>query len=680
VALGRKFWPTWRDWFLGDALANLVITPLLLCLALDWRKFIKARPMRYLEGFVLFAGMFFAIQFAYQRGLNNPGVLDLSDYIPMGFLLWAAVRFGPAGASGSLAIMSLLSITAAAASHPVFVPDDTDSILNIQLFLIVIGVPIMSLSVLIEQHRRTEHSLRESEERFRNMADTAPVMIVVADAKQNATFFNKAWTTFAGRTLEQETGRGWIEGVHPDDLESCLTGISWAYAELMECHLQYRLRRADGEYRFIICKGVPRFERDKTFTGFIASCIDITELKLAQEENLGRQKLESVGVLAAGIAHDFNNLLGGMLAEAELVAGELPAGSDLMEEVQRIKDLGVRGSEIVRQLMVYAGRETEDFEPVELTRLVEEMLDLLKVSVSKRAILKTNLAKNLPAIKGNAPQLRQVVMNLIINASEALGEMNGIITVTTSFVIGGKDLARESSMEFAGVDLVRLEVSDTGSGFSEELRGKIFDPFFTTKFTGRGLGLAVVQGVVRGHGGVIKLVSAPGKGATFQIFFPCASQSAEQDHHTKVPASAEHVSVSTMTVLFVEDEDTLRTAVAKSLRKRGFLVIEAADGSAAIDALRDALRHIDVILLDLTIPGADSHEVAEEAQRIRPAIKIVITSAYGQEAGSDFLKLPQVVAYIRKPFQADELARLLRETVLRSPAELDSRKTRHGIP
>jgi two-component system cell cycle sensor histidine kinase/response regulator CckA len=331
-------------------------------------------------------------------------------------------------------------------------------------------------------------------------------------------------------------------------------------------------------------------------------------------------------------------------------------------------------------LMVYAGRETEDFEPVDLTRLVEEMLDLLKVSISKRAILKTNLAKNLPAIKGNAPQLRQVVMNLITNASEALGEMNGIITVTTSFVIGGKDLARESALERAGVDLVLLEVSDTGTGFTEEQRSKIFDPFFTTKFTGRGLGLAVVQGVVRGHGGVIKLVSAPGKGATFQIFLPCASQPAEQDHHTKVLATAEQVSLPTVTVLLVEDEDTLRTAVAKILRKRGFLVIEAADGSTAIDALRNKRRDIDVILLDLTIPGTDSHEVAEEAQWIRPATKIVITSAYSEEAGSDFLKLPQVVAYIRKPFQADELVRLLRETVLGSPAERDSRKTQRGIP
>ena len=187
MALGREFWPVWCNWFLGDALPNLLITPLLLCLALDWRKFIKARPMRFFEGAVVFSGMFFATQFAFSWDVNNPQILDLHAYIPMVFLLWAAVRFGVAGASGSLAIMSLLSITAAAARLPA-VLDDTAGILSVQLFLIVIGVPIMSLSVLIAQHQKTEHSLRESEDRFRNMADTAPVMIVVLDTNGEQLF------------------------------------------------------------------------------------------------------------------------------------------------------------------------------------------------------------------------------------------------------------------------------------------------------------------------------------------------------------------------------------------------------------------------------------------------------------------------------------------------------------
>jgi len=656
-----------------------VLTPLLLCLAFDWRKFIKARPIYYLEGCVVLAGLFLAMQFTHQRGLNVPGVLDLGDYIPMVFLLFAAVRLGPAGASGFLAIFSFFSV-AAAASQPVSSAlDDTARVLSIQLFLIVTSVPIMSLSVLIEQHRRTEHSLRESEERFRNLADTAPVMIVASDAEQQAIFFNKAWTTFTGRSLKHETGRGWIESVHPDDLESCLTGISSAYAERKKCHLQYRLRRADGEYRLLVCTGVPRFERDETFIGFIASCVDITELKRAEEENLGRQKLESVGVLAAGIAHDFNNLLGGILVEADLVAEQLPPSSPLMEEIQRIKDLGMRASEIVRELMVYAGHETADFELVDLSQIVAEMLELLKVSISKRAILRTDLARNLPAVRGHAPQLRQVVMNLITNASEALGAKNGIITVTTSLVIAGKYLTQEDVPELADVDVVRLEVSDTGNGMTAEQRGKIFDPFFTTKFTGRGLGLAVVQGVVRAHGGMIKVVSAPGKGATFEILLPCASQLVEQDHQAEVFVPADQVSASTLTVLLVEDESTLRLSVAKILRKKGFLVIEAADGCAAIDALRDRQRNIDVILLDLTIPGADSREVAEEAHRFWPETKIVITSAYSQEASSHFLKLPQVVAYIRKPFQADELVSLLGQTVVSSRVGRVFRNNRAGI-
>jgi two-component system, cell cycle sensor histidine kinase and response regulator CckA len=396
------------------------------------------------------------------------------------------------------------------------------------------------------------------------------------------------------------------------------------------------------------------------------------ELKRTQEENLNRQKLESVGVLASGIAHDFNNLLGGILAEAQLVEDEIPPGSPAVEDVHRIKALAARASEIVRQLMVYAGRETSDFEPVDLSRLVEEMLELLKVSISKHAILKTELEADIPKVRGQAAQLRQIAMNLIINASEALGERDGVITVTTSLVTLDRDSGSANGLP--GGDYVRLVVADNGSGITEEQRNKIFDPFFTTKFQGRGLGLAVVQGVVRTHGGAISLDSTTGEGTAFQILLPCTGESEKQNDITGGPAAARDVSPASGRVLLIEDEDALRIAVAKMLKKRGFFVLEAADGSAAIELLRDPQCDIDVILLDLTIPGADSLAVAVESARLRPETKIIITSAYSREASSDFLQVPQVVGYVRKPFQAAELVYLLQEAALNSPGELASRK------
>jgi PAS domain S-box-containing protein len=512
MMLGKLFWPTWRNWFLGDALANVVLTPLLLCFATDWRKLINAKPVRYLEGLAVFSGLLFAVNLAYRRGLNNPGFIGFYDYIPVGFLLLAAVRFGPAGASAALALMGMLSVVATSASQ--FVPSPMDSILSMQLFLLVIGVPILSLAVLLEQQQKTEHSLRESEARFRSMADTVPVMIWISGPDKATTFFNKGWLDFAGSGIEQELRAGWPSRVHADHREECVAGYSSSFDLRSLWQTECQLRRADGQYRWALCSGVPRFDPDGAFAGYIVSCCDISDLKNAQEALLARQKLESLGVLAAGIAHDFNNLLGSIHANAEVAEAVAVGTSFPSEEIQSIKKISMRAAEIVRQLMVYAGNEKSEYEPVDLSRLVREMLALIKVSISKSAILEIDLAHDLPPVLGNAPQIQQVVMNLVLNASDALGGRSGVIGVTLA--------ARPSQG-----NVICLEVSDTGSGISKDAQSRIFDPFYTTKFAGRGLGLATVQGIVRAHSGAIEVASAPGEGTTFRILLPIAGPASE---------------------------------------------------------------------------------------------------------------------------------------------------------
>ena len=396
-------------------------------------------------------------------------------------------------------------------------------------------------SAEVAERRHTEALLRESEVRFRNMADTAAVMIYVSGPDKRATFFNKGWLDFTGRALDQELGYGWTAGVHPQDLDGCLAAYMASCDAHQHCNFEYRLRRADGEYRWVLFRGVPRFEPGGVFAGYIGSAIDITEVKRAQEEALARQKLESLGVLTAGIAHDFNNMLGSVVAQAELAELELAEGASNLAEIHRIKTIAMRASEIVRELMIYSGHDKAQREPVDVTQLVEEILELLKVSISKHAHLKVDLKKNLPAVRGNSPQIRQVVMNLLINASEAIGEKNGMISVTTSLLSGGPDLAKGSVFSPNG-DCVLLEVSDTGCGMTEEVKSKIFDPFFTTKFAGRGLGLAVVQGIIRTHGGAINLVSAPGKGTTLQILLPCAAVPVQPALVAPVPALGQQTS------------------------------------------------------------------------------------------------------------------------------------------
>jgi PAS domain S-box-containing protein len=651
VARGREFWPTWRDWFLGDALTNIVLTPLLLCLILGWRKFISAKPVRVLEGLVVFSALAFAVVLAYSRGLNDSRLLGPYEYFPVALLLLAAVRFGPSGASGALAIMSMVSVVAASIRQPsVSVPAAMDSVLSTQLFLIVIAIPILSLSVLLEQQRKTEQTLRESEGRFRNMADTAAAMIWISGPDKTATFFNRGWLNFTGRRVEQELGYGWASGLHPDHRADCLSGYSSSFDEFRLWHAEYLLQRADGEYRWILCSGAPRFANDRVFAGYIVSCFDITDLKRALETSLAGQKLESLGLLAGGIAHDFNNLLGDIHAEAELAESNRADGSFPGEEIQTIKTISMRASEIVRQLMIYAGHERSDFEPLDLSRLVAEMLALIKITISKSAVLKTDLAKDLPAVLGNGPQIRQVVMNLVLNASDALGEKGGVITVSTS-----TDLPKGN--------YARLVVSDTGPGISREAQARIFDPFFTTKFAGRGLGLAVVQGIVRAHNGLIDLASVPGEGTTFQVLWPFAGPSSEVALSPTGAARSIENARSVGTILVVEDEDVLRVAVSKMLRKEGFTVIEAGDGSAAVTLFREHRMAIDLVLLDMTVPGTASQVVVMEAARIRPDVKVLLTSAYSREMAGTTAGASQVRGFIRKPFRVSDLVTLIRETL-----------------
>jgi len=261
-------------------------------------------------------------------------------------------------------------------------------------------------------------------------------------------------------------------------------------------------------------------------------------------------------------------------------------------------------------------------------------------------------------VRGNAPQIRQVVMNLVLNASEAIGDTQGVITVTAAQVSGGRDLAPNNATDLTPGEYVRIEVSDTGCGMTEELRAKIFDPFFSTKFAGRGLGLAVVQGIVRDLGGAINIVSAPSQGTAFQVLLPAAPKGDSEIHSTIESGGLEESNANARTILVVEDDKTLRRAVSMGLQKRGFSVIEASDGSVALGLIREHKDEIDVVLLDVTLPGASSREVLDEVLRIRPDLQVIVTSAYDKEMADAHYSGLRVNHFIRKPFHLDDLVRL----------------------
>jgi signal transduction histidine kinase len=265
--------------------------------------------------------------------------------------------------------------------------------------------------------------------------------------------------------------------------------------------------------------------------------IDTTDLKRGHEQMHAAQKLESLGALAAGIAHDFNNMLGAIFAESDLALTEAAPGSLIGENLERIKGVAVRASEIVKLLLSYAGGTQVSMENVDLSAIVEEMLQLLKGSLSERTTLRISLARDLPLLKANAGQLRQVVLNLILNAAEALEHEEGSIVVSTSRIQLSRSLAVNSGRELPKGEYIRLVVSDTGCGMTEDVQSKVFDPFYTTKFLGRGLGLAVVEGILRSHGGGINVRSTPAMGSTFEVVLPLLDQNSAVNQSSTQPAA-----------------------------------------------------------------------------------------------------------------------------------------------
>jgi two-component system cell cycle sensor histidine kinase/response regulator CckA len=412
----------------------------------------------------------------------------------------------------------------------------------------------------------------------------------------------------------------------------------------------------------VLNNSVRYFEPGEAFSGYIGSCIDTTRLKRAQEADFLKQKLETVGTLAGGIAHDFNNVLSTILAYSELALAELAGGATPVGEFQRIRIAAIHGAEIVRQLMIYAGEEGATVELVDISGIVEDMLELLMVSVSKHVTVKTDFAKHLPAVRGSSSQVRQIVMNLITNASDAIGDRDGVIRLST----GRAQISRHQAALgcLAEGDYVALEVADTGRGMTPEVQARVFDPFFTTKVEGsHGLGLAVVHQIVSALHGSIQVSSAPGTGTTLEILLPSEEPTRPEAGVANGRAQDETLRVQGATVLIVEDEEGLRQAVTKTLRKKGLSVIEAHNGSAALDAIRAQQDRIDLLFLDITLPGASSRQVLEEAKLLRPAMPVIVTSAKSQETAATSLAT-RIEHFLRKPYRLGHLIQMIQETLL----------------
>ncbi len=407
------------------------------------------------------------------------------------------------------------------------------------------------------------------------------------------------------------------------------------------------------------------------FVGSFAVITDVTERNRleAERQQLERriqkaQKMESLGLLAGGVAHDFNNLLVGVLGHAGLALMELPPESAVRPMVRQIETAAIRASELTKEMLAYSGKGKFLVEMIDLSVLVEEMAHLLKVTISKNAALQFDFADDLAALEGDPTQIRQIVMNLITNASEAVGKDDGVITISTGEMSADRSYLTETYLDddLSEGSYVYLEVSDTGDGMDAPTRAKIFDPFFTTKFTGRGLGLAAVLGIVRGHQGAIKVYSEPGRGTSFKVLFPACGEPAA----AVAPDSAEELAYAgSECVLVVDDEEMVRSVAQLSLERVGYSVLVAGDGVEAVEVFRRHGDRIALVLLDMTMPRMGGEEAYREIRRIRGDARIVLTSGFNERDTVTRFAGQGLDGFLQKPFQPETLIKLVREILLR---------------
>ena len=386
---------------------------------------------------------------------------------------------------------------------------------------------------------------------------------------------------------------------------------------------------------------------------------DISERKRVEAERLHleqqllhAQKLESLGVLAGGIAHDFNNILMAIMGNADLALMRINKESPAVENLQRIEQSAARAADLARQMLAYSGKGKFIVENIELNRLLEEMMHMLAVSISKKAVLRLNQYQHLPSVEADATQLRQVVMNLVINASEAIGDTSGVIAITTGCMDCDHNYLKDVWLDENLTDglYVYLEIADTGCGMDKDTMSKLFDPFFTTKFTGRGLGMAAVLGITRGHKGAIKVYSELGKGTTFKILLPASSQPAElfngETHKDDWHGSG--------TILLVDDEETVRGIGVEMLKVLGYTTITANDGREAVEIFKSN-PEIAFVIMDLTMPHMDGEQCFRELRQLKPDVRVIISSGYNEQEVTQKFVGKGLAGFIQKPYRLSTL-------------------------
>ena len=526
---------------------------------------------------------------------------------------------------------------------------------------------LQHLALELQERKQAEAALRESEQRYRGLVENTSDMMFWVRMDRSGDFFvedvNPAQERVLGMARSQVVGRRIVD-ILPPDLAAAIVGH---YRQCLESGvpLSYE-ERAELPTGLVVAQTllVPLAGEDGEIRQIIGTSRDITQHRSTEEAFRQAQKLESLGVLAGGIAHDFNNLLAAILGNLNLAQAMVAPGGEALPFLDKVEKTVLRASELTQQMLAYSGRGRFEVKPLDLNHTVTEIGHLLAVSIAKTVTLSYQLEQQLPSIAADAAQIQQVVMNLVTNASDAIGDRSGSIAIRTSTVVlDSASLERDFATQAMNPgQYVLLEVKDSGSGISEAVLARIFDPFFTTKPKGRGLGLSAMLGILRGHKGGIRIQSRVGEGSTFHLYFPCSEQPVLVGQ--SVPVQEE--SPLTCRILLVDDEEEVREASAMGLRMQGLVVVEARDGLEALNLFRDSMEGFQLVVMDLTMPQMDGRTAFREIRKLDPQVPVILIS------GFDEGDLPEVFgnhhpdAFIQKPYRLSDLRRKVLEVLQRT--------------
>lgn len=510
------------------------------------------------------------------------------------------------------------------------------------------------------ERKRSEEALRESEEQFRTLVDGLRDLIFALAPDGTVTALNLAFEDITGWPRDQWLGKPFVELLHPDDAPHALALLGQVLRGQQPPTAQLRVRTSQGDDR------VGEFHtsvqlRDGEIVGILGIVRDITDRLRLEEQLRQAQKMEAVGRLAGGVAHDFNNILTAISSYSELLLADFASEDPRRADVEEIRKATDRAAALTRQLLAFSRRQVLQPKVVDLNAVIAGAEKLLRRLIGEDIALVTRLDRGLGTVRADAGQLEQVIMNLAVNARDAM-QTGGTLTLETeNVVIEASTLAAEERIVAPG-RYVLLRVRDTGVGMDADTRRHLFEPFFTTREKGKGtgLGLATVYGIVKQSGGFIWVDSEPGRGARFRIYLPRVDEVAPP---AEARVAGAEPAAGTETILLVEDEDAVRAVARESLRRRGYKVLEANNAEAALAAAAGFEGHIALLLTDVVMPGLSGRALADRLATQRPATRVLYMSGYTDDAIVQHGVLEPGLSFLQKPFTPDVLAQRVREVL-----------------